>query len=133
MTKTIAGPAAESAVAEAGITDDDTLNPGSLTVTKTINGAGAGQQGQSTIVVSCIHGDATVLVPPLVIPARQPVGIATLAILLRVGPAARRRFAEVTGAASATGDRGSSPTESIRFARQIAALRRVNRTSARKT
>ena len=44
--------------------------PGSLVVNKTITGAGAGQQGQITITVTCVNnGQTTTLQPLFVIPA----------------------------------------------------------------
>ena len=51
-------------------TDTYNLNPGSLVVNKTITGAGAGQQGQITITVTCVsNGQTTTLQPLFVIPA----------------------------------------------------------------
>ena len=53
------------------VTDAYRLNPGSLTVNKTIAGAGAGQQGPITITVTCVHdGTTTTLQPVINIPAR---------------------------------------------------------------
>ncbi|MGX7678741.1 DUF5979 domain-containing protein [Jatrophihabitans sp. DSM 45814] len=52
------------------VTDTFTQNPGSLVVSKTINGPGAGQQGPITITVTCVHdGTTTTLTPVLNIPA----------------------------------------------------------------
>ena len=49
---------------QTGITDEYTLNSGSLTVTKTIAGGAAGDQGPVTIEVEC---DGTLLTPPFMI------------------------------------------------------------------
>ncbi len=57
-------------IATAERTDTYNLNPGSLVVNKTITGAGAGQQGQITITVTCVsNGQTTTLQPLFVIPA----------------------------------------------------------------
>ena len=51
-------------------TDTYNLNPGSLIVNKTITGAGAGQQGQITITVTCVNNGVTTTLQPLfIIPA----------------------------------------------------------------
>ena len=55
----------------APLTDTYDFNPGSLTVTKTIAGPAAGQQGAITITVTC---DGVVLNPVFVIPAGTPAG-----------------------------------------------------------
>ena len=57
--------------AQATITDTYTFLSGSLTVTKSIAGAAAGQQGQVTIKVSC---DGTELSPELTVDAKAPAG-----------------------------------------------------------
>jgi Domain of unknown function (DUF5979)/Thioester domain len=51
------------ATVEVDVTNDYSLNPGSLVVTKTIAGPGAGKQGAITITVSCLEGDATISFP----------------------------------------------------------------------
>ena len=57
-------------IVTAELTDTYNLNPGSLVVNKTIAGAGAGQQGQITITVTCVNnGETTTLQPLFVIPA----------------------------------------------------------------
>ena len=54
----------------ANVTNTYDFVPGSLTVTKTITGPGAGQQGAVTITVTCQSGNTeTTLSPPFVIPA----------------------------------------------------------------
>jgi hypothetical protein len=59
---------------EADVTDLYLLNPGSLTVDKTIEGDGAGQQGAITILVSCVSKGVTTNLPPFVIPAGAGAG-----------------------------------------------------------
>ena len=54
---------------QANLTDTYDYTSGSLTVTKTIAGSAAGQQGQITIAVVCGN---TTLAPPFVIPAGTP-------------------------------------------------------------
>ena len=50
-------PIAAGQEATADITNTYDFVPGSLTVTKTISGAGAGQQGAVTITVTCESGN----------------------------------------------------------------------------
>ena len=66
--QTVTVPAGGTATAD--LSDDYTLNPGSLIVSKTITGPAAGLQGQVTISVSC---DGTAL-PDFVIPAGTAAG-----------------------------------------------------------
>jgi hypothetical protein len=61
-------PISVSGSVEADVTDDYTALLGSLTVTKTIAGSAAGQQGQVTIGVLC-PGVPVTQTPPFVIPA----------------------------------------------------------------
>jgi hypothetical protein len=69
----VAIPAATAA--EALLSDTYNYNPGSLTVTKTITGPAAGQQGAVTIHVTC---DGVALIPDFVIPAGTPAGSQSL-------------------------------------------------------
>ena len=63
------GPIAAGQEATADITNTYDFVPGSLTVTKTIFGTGAGQQGAVTITVTCESGNTpTTLLPLFVIP-----------------------------------------------------------------
>ena len=63
-------PVEAGRLAYADVTNTYDFKPGSLTVTKTITGPGAGQQGAVTITVTCESGDrTTTLEPPFVIPA----------------------------------------------------------------
>ena len=61
-------PISASGSVEANVTDDYTALIGSLTVTKTIGGPAAGQQGSVTIGVLCV-GVPLSQTPPFVIPA----------------------------------------------------------------
>jgi TQXA domain-containing protein len=62
-------PAGELALAD--VIDTYDYRPGSLTVTKTIAGTGAGQQGEVTITVTC---NGVIQQPQFVIPANTPAG-----------------------------------------------------------
>ena len=65
---TVAVPAGGTATST--VTNTYTQNPGSLTVNKTIAGAGAGLHGPITITVTCVHdGTPTTLDPVITIPA----------------------------------------------------------------
>ena len=66
--QTVTVPAGQTPSAD--ITNTYDFVPGSLAVTKTITGPGAGQQGAVTITVTCQSGATeTTLSPPFVIPA----------------------------------------------------------------
>ena len=63
-------PIAAGQEVTADITNTYDFVPGSLMVTKTITGSGAGEQGAVTITVTCESGNTeTTLTPPFVIPA----------------------------------------------------------------
>jgi TQXA domain-containing protein len=70
---TVTVPAGD--VVESDVVDDYSLKPGELTVSKTISGTGAGQQGPITITVTCVKdGVETVLQPVINIPAGAAAG-----------------------------------------------------------
>ncbi len=66
-------PVSSTGSVEADVTDDYVALVGSLTVTKTIAGPAAGQQGAVTIGVFC-NGVPLSQTPPIVIPANAPAG-----------------------------------------------------------
>lgn len=61
--------------AEIDVTNTYTLNPGSLTVIKTVSGTGLGRQGEVRLAVICTSGGADVLTETVILPALSLTGI----------------------------------------------------------